>query len=144
VFLKNNAWPMKTSRSDIAAYITLDGSEIRELIHPNRDGHGNQSLAEAIVPPGGQTHLHLHRSSEEIYHFISGEGIMLLGERRFSVIAGDSVRIAPGTAHKLINESAHPLKLLCICTPAYQHEDTDLIALTPLASPLHQRSEPPD
>jgi len=30
--------PMKTARSDIHAYITKDGSQIRELMHPSLHG----------------------------------------------------------------------------------------------------------
>ena len=34
--------------------------------------------------------------------------------------------IAPGAVHKLRNEGAEPLVLLCCCAPAYSHEDTVL------------------
>ena len=36
----------------------------------------NQSLAEATVPPGSATIEHFHRTSEEIYLFLSGAGRM--------------------------------------------------------------------
>ena len=40
----------------------------------------NQSLAEATVPPGGETVEHFHRTSEEIYYFTAGAGRMRLGD----------------------------------------------------------------
>ena len=67
---------MKTEYRKLSAYITKDGSEIRELVHPSLHG-GNrqgQSLAEARVPPGGKTLRHRHPGTEEIYHVSGGRG----------------------------------------------------------------------
>ena len=44
---------MKTRYAEIPAYVTKDGSEIRELMHPAQHGNRLQSLAEATVAPGG-------------------------------------------------------------------------------------------
>ena len=109
------------------AYLTKDGSEIRELMHPDVHGNLNQSLAEATIPVRGKTLLHQHRLTEEIYHITQGRGVMTLGERVFEVLRGDSVCIPPGTAHCIENTGAIPLILLCCCSPAYSHEDTDLL-----------------
>ena len=49
--------PMKTRHTEIPVYITKDGSEIRELMHPAVHGNRLQSLAEATVHPGQRTHL---------------------------------------------------------------------------------------
>jgi mannose-6-phosphate isomerase-like protein (cupin superfamily) len=114
-------------RSDQAPFRTLDGSTVLELVHPGSSSAANQSLAEATVDPGAETHEHLHRSSEEIYCFISGSGRMRLGSEDFEVRAGDSVVIAPGTPHKLWNSSREPLQLLCCCAPPYSDEDTELL-----------------
>ncbi len=65
---------MKTRLADIAPYLTKDGSEIRELMHPDQHGNRRQSLAEALVPAGKRTLLHRHLTSEELYHITSGEG----------------------------------------------------------------------
>jgi mannose-6-phosphate isomerase-like protein (cupin superfamily) len=122
---------MKTTLSLAPAYVTRDGSEIRELMHPQVHGANlgatNQSLAEATVMPGQRTMLHKHVLTEELYHFTGGTGIMTLGERRFAVSAGDTVCIPPGTAHCIENDGADKLTLLCACSPAYAHEDTVLL-----------------
>ena len=57
-----------------AAFVTLDGSEIRELAGIPAGNSANQSLAQATVPPGAATAAHYHRRSEEIYLFLSGTG----------------------------------------------------------------------
>ena len=65
--------------------------------------------------------------AEEIYHITAGEGLMTLGEQRFAVAAGDTICIAPGTPHCIANTGAGPLKILCACSPAYAHDDTELL-----------------
>jgi mannose-6-phosphate isomerase-like protein (cupin superfamily) len=118
---------MKTSYSAVVPYITKDGSTIRELMHPALHGNQAQSLAEATIEPGVKTLLHRHRSTEEIYHFTSGEGRMTRGGETFPVTAGDSVCVAPGTPHCVENTGPTALKILCACAPAYSHDDTELL-----------------
>jgi len=105
-------------------FITLDGSEIRELAGAPTGNSVNQSLAQATVPPGASTQAHHHVVSEEIYLFTSGAGRMILGGGEARVRAGDCVVIAPGTRHKLVNDGTEPLVLLCCCSPPYSDADT--------------------
>jgi mannose-6-phosphate isomerase-like protein (cupin superfamily) len=109
------------------AFITADGSTIRELAGLPSGNATQQSLAEATVLPGGETVEHYHRTTEEIYLFTSGAGRMQLGEEEAAVRAGDTVVIAPGVRHKLWNTGAEPLVLLCCCAPPYRDEDTVLL-----------------
>lgn len=118
---------MKTARDAISPYLTKDGSEIRELLHPAHHGAKNQSLAEALVPAGGTTLLHRHDITEEIYHVTSGHGLMTLGARKFAIASGDSVLIPPGTPHCVTNTGDTALIILCCCAPAYAHDDTVLL-----------------
>lgn len=113
--------------NDSKAFITKDGSLIRELMHPAIHGNHNQSFAEASVPPGVMTRLHRHHVSEEIYHITAGSGVMTLGEQSFDVMSGDTVCIPPGTAHNIRNTGNDELHILCACAPAYSHADTELI-----------------
>jgi mannose-6-phosphate isomerase-like protein (cupin superfamily) len=112
---------------DKASFITADGSSIRELAGIPSGNSVNQSLAEATVPPGGETVEHYHRTSEEIYYFTAGAGRMRLGDEEADVRAGDTVVIAPGVKHKLFNPGAEPLVLLCCCAPPYSDADTVLL-----------------
>ncbi len=118
---------LPTSRlAERPAFVTLDGSSIRELAGPAWSPVERQSLAEATVEPGGQTAEHYHPRTEEIYMFLAGAGRMRLGETDGPVAAGDCVVIAPGTPHKLWNTGSAPLVLLCCCAPAYSDDDTVL------------------
>jgi mannose-6-phosphate isomerase-like protein (cupin superfamily) len=114
-------------RAQREQFRTKDGSLVTELIHPRNSSAQRQSVAEAIVPAGGETIGHLHRRSEEIYVFSSGAGRMQLAGDTFPIGSGDSVVIAPGTPHKLFNTGSEPLVLLCISAPAYSDEDTELL-----------------
>jgi mannose-6-phosphate isomerase-like protein (cupin superfamily) len=114
-------------RDEITPYVTRDGSEIRELLHPDHHAVRNQSLAEATVAPGQRTHLHRHRTSEEIYFILAGSGLMTLAAETFPVQPGDSIPIPPGSAHCIENCGDETLRILCCCAPAYAHEDTELL-----------------
>ena len=114
-------------REQREAFITADGSSIRELAGLPSGNAGNQSLAEAVVPPAGATIAHLHRRSEEIYLFTGGTGRMRLGDEEWPVRPGDCVVIPPNVAHKLWADEHEPLVLLCCCAPPYSHADTVLL-----------------
>ncbi len=117
---------MKTSYADVPAYVTKDGSVIRELMHPG--SAGRQSLAEAIVEPEHGTLLHRHLRTEEIYHVTAGMGRMTLGDSQFAIAAGDTITIPPGTRHCVEARGNAPLKILCCCAPPYSHDDTEVLA----------------
>jgi mannose-6-phosphate isomerase-like protein (cupin superfamily) len=117
----------KVRLEDRESFVTADGSHIRELAGIPSANALNQSLAEATVPPGGETVEHFHRTSEEIYYFTSGAGRMRLGTEEADVRAGDTVVIAPGLRHKLFNTGEEPLVLLCCCAPPYSDADTVLL-----------------
>jgi mannose-6-phosphate isomerase-like protein (cupin superfamily) len=107
-------------------FVTADGSLIRELVGIPSGNAERQSVAEATVPPGGETAEHYHRTTEEVYLFTSGQGRMRLGDEEAEVRAGDTVVIPPGVRHKLWNEGSQPLVLLCCCAPPYRDADTVL------------------
>ena len=113
--------------AEVTPYVTKDGSVIRELMHPDVQGNHAQSLAEATVLPGSKTQLHRHHRTEELYHVTAGLGRMTLAEETFLVQVGDTVCIAPGTPHRIEALGDAPLRILCCCSPAYAHDDTELL-----------------
>ncbi len=119
---------MRQTYASVTPYVTKDGSEIRELMHPTVQGNKNQSLAEATVHVGGKTLRHKHLVTEELYHITQGHGLMHLGDQKFEVFVGDTICIKPGTEHCIENIGSVNLVLLCCCSPAYAHDDTVLVA----------------
>lgn len=117
--------------NEVPAFITKDGSEIRELLAHRNSAIRNQSLAEARVPVGGSTQEHHHPKAEEIYYITHGRGrITIEGEER-DLQVGDAVAILPGKRHKLWNTGSETLRLLCCCAPAYEHSDTIITESVP-------------
>jgi len=112
--------------NELPAFITKDGSEIRELLAYRNSSIRNQSLAQATVPVGGSTQEHLHRNTEEIYFITAGQGRMRIDTEVQAVTVGDAIAIPPGHPHKIWNTGNDELKLLCCCAPAYEHDDTVL------------------
>lgn len=108
----------------VPAFITKDGSEIRELLAHRNSCIRNQSLAEARLEPGAATQEHYHRVTEEIYYITHGQGRMRIEAEMREVKVGDAIAIPPGKKHKIWNTGAETLRLLCCCAPGYEHEDT--------------------
>ena len=116
-----------TRYNKVEAYRTKDTSEIRELMHPDVHGNRKQSLAEARILPGRSTLLHKHVKTEELYHFLTGKGVMTVGSERLEVTEGDTVCIPRNTPHKVINTDEESMRILCCCYPPYRHEDTVIL-----------------
>ena len=115
----------------VPAFITKDSSEIRELLAHRNSVIRNQSLAEARVPPGTTTIAHYHVKTEEIYYITHGTGKMTIEETQHEVRVGDAIAIPPGKIHQIENTGTEELRLLCCCSPAYEHDDTVLVESGP-------------
>jgi mannose-6-phosphate isomerase-like protein (cupin superfamily) len=108
----------------VQSFITKDGSEIRELLAHRNSIIRNQSLAEARLPANTSTQEHYHVKTEEIYYITHGAGRIRIADETRDVKTGDAIAIPPGSKHKLWNTGDKPLRLLCCCAPAYEHDDT--------------------
>ncbi len=103
-------------------FTTKDGSNIRVLLDLSNAPVKNQSLAEAMIPAGGETERHYHRISEEFYYITSGNGLMEVDGVERQVVPGDAILIPAGAWHRI--RAIGPLEFLCCCAPPYGHEDT--------------------
>ena len=112
--------------NDVPSFITVDGSEIRELLAHRNSCIQKQSLAEARLPPGASTTRHHHPHTEEIYYILAGTGRMQVNEELQDVGPGDAIAIPPGASHQITTTSDVPLKFLCCCAPGYEDADTVL------------------
>jgi mannose-6-phosphate isomerase-like protein (cupin superfamily) len=112
--------------SEVPAFTTKDGSEIRELLAYRNSSIRNQSLAEARLAPGQSTQEHYHKLTEEIYYITAGTGRMRIESETREVKIGDAIAIPPGQRHKIWNTGPTTLTLLCCCAPPYEHTDTVL------------------
>ena len=103
-------------------FTTADGSTIRSILDSTNAPVQNQSLAEATLPAGGATARHYHKSSEEFYFILTGEGVMEIDEKSSPVNSGNAILIPANAWHQITATS--DLRFLCCCAPPYSHEDT--------------------
>ncbi len=110
-------------------YVTRDGSLIRELVHPERGGPPNLSVAEAVIAPGQATRPHYHTDSNEVYYVLSGKGVVRIGEKSEFAEAGACLFIPARAVHAARCDSDAALVILCLSAPPYTHEQTVLVEL---------------
>ena len=108
-----------TSVEAVEAFVTKDGSTIRELHHTQV-----QSLAEATLEVEQATERHYHRVTEEIYFVLKGQGKLEIDGETSQMRPGDAALIPPGAWHTLENNGTSELRILCSCAPPYSHDDT--------------------
>lgn len=65
--------------------------------------------------PGTETgFLHTHKTHEELYFFLSGNGEFQVDGKVFSVTEGSVVRVAPDGKRSVRNNGTTPLVMLCV------------------------------
>lgn len=107
---------------------------LAQLLWIQYPGHYHQALSKAIVSPetvqsrffdhriscyepGAYVEAHVHKIQEQIYHVLSGEGILILdGEHRL-VRANDVTFIPPGVVHEFHCTGTDTLVFLVITSP---------------------------
>jgi mannose-6-phosphate isomerase-like protein (cupin superfamily) len=116
--------------------VTRNLAELPWIQYP---GHFNQALSKAIVTPatvgsrffdhristyeaGAHVESHVHKVQEQIYHVLSGEGILVLDGERHLMRANDVTYIPPGVVHEFHNTGIDPLVFLVITSPPTDEE----------------------
>lgn len=68
-----------------------------------------------VFQPGTETgFLHTHKTHEELYFFLSGEGQFQVDGEIFPVSEGSVVRVAPVGVRSVRNNGSAPLIMLCV------------------------------
>ena len=105
--------------------IAPDGSEIYFRV-----GDANQaSLVEVVLRPGGVSRPVRHRTVEEIWYFLGGDGEVWRRRRdepsgeTVQVTAGDSIVILTGCAFQFHRTGSELLRFLCFATPPWPGDD---------------------
>ena len=105
--------------------IAPDGSEIYFRVGDSR----RASLVEVVLRPGGVSRPVRHRTVEEIWYFLGGEGEVWRRRRdepageTVQVTAGDSVVIPTGCAFQFHCTGSELLRFLCFTTPPWPGDD---------------------
>ena len=99
-------------------HISLVGNTYTILVTAEETA-GRYSLIDMFVPPGGGPPPHRH-DFEESFTVLEGEIEATFRGQKVTVRAGQVIQIPANAPHQFRNNSAHPARLLCICSPAGQ------------------------
>jgi mannose-6-phosphate isomerase-like protein (cupin superfamily) len=113
--------------SRVAPIPAADYTELRELLHPDRDAVSTGlSLAHAILGRGSRSLRH-RLAALEIYYFLSGSGIIHIGDEEAGVQPGVMAAVPAGVTQWVENTGERPLEFLCIVEPAWQEEGEEIL-----------------
>ena len=123
---------LKNRRADAPDTLAPDGAEIRGLLDRP---HGAQrlSLAEALVKPGERTACVSHRTIEEFWYILRGQGRFHrfspdgTGEQAAEVAPGDALLIPTGYRFYVENTGQEDLIVLCLDTPPWPGPDEAIV-----------------
>ena len=87
-------------------------TKVRWLI-AKETGAENFAMRLFEMAPGGYSPLHKHATEHEVF-VLEGEGLVFDGEKEKRLQVGDVVFIPPNEMHQFKNNSATPLKFLCL------------------------------
>lgn len=104
-----------------AWYEADDKAVAREIVSPRNSAVKSMSIAQIKIPVGVEVIPH-HHAMEEVYHVVSGTGLMMVEDAHRQLVAGDTVVIAPHEWHNIKNNGAELLKLVVTCVPAWAPE----------------------
>lgn len=116
---------------DIAAAVPAEGSDYPPPFEVAARGRVVRSLGaaggltqlavnHAMIPPGGwSSQRHWHESEDEFVVVLEGEGVLVDGDGRAEMKAGDCAAFRAGdrNGHHIVNESERPLVLLAFSIP---------------------------
>lgn len=118
-------WPPPLGRRGAAPDAAApDGSEIR-LLADGRQGAARSSLVEVTLAAGQVSRPVYHRTVEEIWYILEGEGWVwrsrpgLVGAAAQGVSPGDALVIPVGWRFQFAAAAGGPLRFLCHTTPAW-------------------------
>lgn len=95
---------------DNETYLLKDNKTLNNLV-----------LSSTKLYRGQATRGHKHDGQEEIYFFVQGTGMIIVGDEKFRIIGGDIVLIPDGVFHQVINDGEMNLTFNCVFQGSRNH-----------------------
>lgn len=95
--------------------VTMEGAagcRVRWLIGEG-DKAPNFAMREFEVAPGGHTPRHFHDYEHEVF-VLSGNGVVIDGDREHPLKQGDVIFVAPNDVHQFRNTGCDTMRFLCL------------------------------
>jgi mannose-6-phosphate isomerase-like protein (cupin superfamily) len=93
------------------------GAISKMLVRPETTGSRQIDFRISTYQPMSHVAPHTHRVQEQVYHVVSGEGLMELNGERSVMRPGDFVFIPPGVEHAIYNTGTEDLTFFVITCP---------------------------
>ncbi|NJO18831.1 MAG: cupin domain-containing protein [Spirulinaceae cyanobacterium RM2_2_10] len=114
--------------ADCEEFIAGDGTQLRELLHPDKQPLAlRYSLAHAVLPVGNTSAPHALKTSE-VYYLLSGTGEMHIDDEVQRVEPGDAIYHPPQARQFIHNDGNEPLVFICLVDPAWRQADETVFA----------------
>jgi len=95
----------------------FDGALSKMLITPSNSTTKHFDFRLSTYQPKGFVAKHTHKTEEQIYYMLEGEGLMELDRSQQIVRAGTTIFIPSGVEHALYNTGIRDLTFLVITSP---------------------------
>ncbi len=80
------------------------------------------NVIEELMPPATAETRHLHHKARQFFYVLAGELTLEVEHHDFMLRAGQGLEIAPGQAHKAMNQSQADVRVLVTSQPP-SHDD---------------------
>lgn len=126
-----------TSYTAVSVGKMAELSEHTLVLAPGINIPGKVFVGKAIQASGGEVSfqsfaphtetgfLHTHKTHEELYIFIKGNGEFQVDGKIFSVCEGRVVRVAPNGKRAVRNNGSEPLVMICVQYKANTFNESD-------------------
>ena len=80
-----------------------------------------------LLAPGEPLGRHLHKEVEETFYIVEGVGgRFIVNDQQHPIRVGMVVRVEPGEAHNIVNDTKSPLKVVFIKSPYNPTDKVDV------------------
>ena len=79
---------------------------------------GAVDLREEEMPPGAAEVPHVHAQADQVFYVLDGVMTVTTPDGTAAVAAGSAIRLPPRMPHRVVNESARPLRFLLFSSPS--------------------------
>lgn len=93
------------------------GALSKMLVRPETTGSELVDFRISIYQPMSCVEPHAHKTQEQVFHILQGEGLMELNGDRSVVQPGDCIFIPPGVEHALYNTGTTDITFFVVTAP---------------------------
>jgi len=93
------------------------GALTKLLVTEESCGSKNIDFYISSYRPQAYAEMHMHEKSEEVFYFLSGDGLFIMGDTKHRVGAGTVIYVPPKTWHGIFNTGLVDLVFVVTATP---------------------------